>query len=73
MEFTPGVIAVPRRRGFLTGDTPDHIAAAVFEMLAEAVDAGISRKACGRRDFRNRKKRQWQNCQNRPEIALFWA
>jgi hypothetical protein len=41
MEFTPGVIAVPRRRGFLTGETPDDIAAAVFGMLVEAVEAGI--------------------------------
>jgi hypothetical protein len=41
MEFTPGVIAVLRRRGFLTGETPDDIAAAVFGMLVEAVEAGI--------------------------------
>src|SRR5712672_90288 len=35
MEFTPGVLRVLRRHGFLEGETPDLIIAAVFGMLAE--------------------------------------
>jgi hypothetical protein len=44
MEFTPGVLRVLRRHGFLEGEPPDLIIASVFGMLGAAVDAGIRAK-----------------------------
>jgi hypothetical protein len=38
VEFTPGILRGLRRRGFLTSETPDGIAAAVFGVLAQAFE-----------------------------------